>query len=331
MQGRRFTVSSAPPMIRYWQKFYTGLDGRWQPGLSWALLSPLFLGTIPILAKLAYATGTDVYTVVAIRTVFAAGLLWLGSLVSGRRYIRSSSPAILSSLIAGAINGIGSLFFYFSLSRIDASLGQLVNITYLVFVYALLRLFGQQISWLTLIRTGLAILAVYMLTRGGLEQPDWLGVGFMLVAALSYAVQLVLSQRILYDVPAPTVTLYALTAMAAVVLLAWFFFHPAVVVLSGSSWQLILLMGLATLLSRLTLFLGVKHLGSIQTALLGVLELVVTLALAGLMLSERLTAVQWIGAALIVMTVLLVKYERAAPRFIDWWAFLWRLNFRQRR
>ncbi|MCA9975606.1 MAG: DMT family transporter, partial [Anaerolineales bacterium] len=193
---------------------------RWQRGLFWALLSPLFLGTVPILAKLAYAANVNVLTVVAFRTLFAAGMLWGAVLLFRRQLARSSWPAVLSSLFAGAINGIGSLFFYSSLTRIDASLGQLINVTYLLFVTLLLRLAGQAVSLLTLLRTGLAILGIYILTQGGLGTPDWLGVGMMAVAALMYAIQLVLSQRILCDIPAPTMALYAMTAMAAVVTVA---------------------------------------------------------------------------------------------------------------
>ncbi|MCA9958651.1 MAG: DMT family transporter, partial [Anaerolineales bacterium] len=169
---------------------------RWQQGLFWALISPLFLGTIPILAKVAYAAGVDVVTVVAFRTVFAAAMLWGAVLTFQRKYIVSSSPAIISSLVAGTINGIGSLFFYASLTRIDASLGQLINITYLVFVTLLLRLAGQSVSLLTALRTILAILGIYILTQGGLGDPDWIGVGMMAIGALTYAIQLVLSQRI---------------------------------------------------------------------------------------------------------------------------------------
>ena len=107
---------------------------RWHKGLFWAILSPVFLGITPIFAKIAYGSGVGVLTVVAFRTLFAAAVLWLGMLLFARHYIRSSSPAIMSSMLAGAINGIGSLFFYASLSRIDASLGQLINISYLIFV-----------------------------------------------------------------------------------------------------------------------------------------------------------------------------------------------------
>ncbi|MAT98023.1 MAG: hypothetical protein CL608_12830 [Anaerolineaceae bacterium] len=297
---------------------------QWSLGLLWGLLSPLFLGIVPILAKVAYAAGVNVLTVVAFRTVIAAVFLWLGMLLFKRQLIRSSLPAVLSSMIAGAINGLGSIFFYTSLTRIDASLGQLVNITYLVFVTVFLRLAGQTISVLTIFRTILTIGAIYLLTRGGAGPADWLGVGMMLVAAITYAIQLVLSQRIMLDIPAPTMTLYAITAMAAVVTVAWFVAPVDLALVSTDGWQAIGWMALVTALSRLTLFLGVKAMGSIQTALLGVSEVVVTIVIAAIFLGERLTLLQWVGAAVLMVSIFLVRFEKGVPRFIDWWQFLWR-------
>lgn len=297
---------------------------HWYGGLLWGLLSPVFLGIIPILAKVAYAAGVNVLTVVAFRTVIAAVFLWLGMLLFKRQLIRSSLPAIVGSMIAGAINGLGSIFFYTSLTRIDASLGQLVNISYLVFVTVFLRLAGQTISLLTVARTLLTIGAIYLLTRGGAGPADWLGVGMMLFAAITYAIQLVLSQRIMLDIPAPTMTLYAITAMAVVVTIAWLITPDDLGLVSAAGWQAIGLMALVTALSRLTLFLGVKAMGSIQTALLGVSEVVVTIAIAAVFLGERLTWVQWVGAAVLLVSIFLVRFEKEVPRFIDWWQFLWR-------
>jgi drug/metabolite transporter (DMT)-like permease len=297
---------------------------QWHLGLLWGLLSPLFLGIVPILAKVAYAAGVNVLTVVAFRTVIAAILLWLGMLLFKRNLIRSSLPAILSSMIAGAINGLGSIFFYTSLTRIDASLGQLVNISYLVFVTVFLRLAGQTISFLTIVRTALTIGAIYLLTRGGSSPADWLGVGMMLFAAITYAIQLVLSQRIMLDIPAPTMTLYAITAMAVVVTVAWLIMPVNLALVSTNGWRAIGLMALVTALSRLTLFLGVKAMGSIQTALLGVFEVVVTIVIAAVFLGERLTILQWLGAAVLMVSIFLVRFEKGVPRFIDWWQFLWR-------
>ncbi|MCA9944445.1 MAG: DMT family transporter [Anaerolineales bacterium] len=325
------TPSSKPPAASVSAKknkpettIFVSSSHQWNLGLLWGLLSPLFLGIVPILAKVAYAAGVNVLTVVAFRTVIAAALLWLGMVLFKRNLIRSSLPAILGSMIAGAINGLGSIFFYTSLTRIDASLGQLVNISYLVFVTVFLRLAGQTVSFLTILRTALTIGAIYLLTRGGVGPADWLGVGMMLIAAITYAIQLVLSQRIMLDIPAPTMTLYAITAMAVVVTAAWFFAPVDLGLVSSNGWQAIGWMALVTALSRLTLFLGVKAMGSIQTALLGVSEVVVTIVIAAVFLGERLTVLQWVGAAVLMVSIFLVRFEKGVPRFIDWWQFLWR-------
>lgn len=291
----------------------------------WALISPLFLGTMPIFAKLAYAGHIDLFTVAALRTTVAAVLMWLAALTIGRKFIRSSSPAIFGSMLAGGINGLGSIFFYGSLVLIDASLGQLINITYLIFVTILLRMAGQVVSWLTVGRTLLAIGGIFLLTIGGLGPPDWLGVGLMLIAALSYAVQLVIGQRVMYDIPAPTMTLYAITAMALVVNVAWLFVTPELAEATSDGWRAVILMGIFTALSRLTLFLGVKHLGSIQAALLGVLEVVVTIVIAIVLLNEHLEMLQWLGALIILVSVFLIRFEKGVPRFVDIWPFIYKV------
>jgi drug/metabolite transporter (DMT)-like permease len=231
-------------------------------------------------------------------------------------------------MIAGGINGLGSIFFYGSLVLIDASLGQLINITYLIFVTILLRLAGQSISWLTIGRTLMAVAGIALLTVGGIGDPNWLGVGLMLVAALSYAIQLVIGQRVMFDIPAPTMTLYAITAMALVVNLTWLFVTPDLSQATAAGWEAVIFMGIFTALSRLTLFIGVKHLGSIQAGLLGVLEVIVTIIIAIIMLNESLAPLQWGGALVVLFSVYLVRFEKGVPRFVDVWGIIYRVMSR---
>jgi drug/metabolite transporter (DMT)-like permease len=68
-----------------------------------------------------------------------------------------------------------------------------------------------------------------------------------------------------------------------------------------------------TFLSRISLFLGVKKIGGMQTALLGLAELIVTILLGHLLLSERMSFLQWIGALGLGLSLLLVKFDK--PKF----------------
>ncbi len=278
-------------------------------GIRAALLSALALGTTPILGKMAYASGMDPYSLTAIRTLIAAGLLWILYLSTkqNRKFIYIYPAGLLISAAAGALNGASSLLYYNGLTVIDAGVGQMLYSLYPLFVVMIRRLDGQRVSNWTKVRLALALLAVMLLItpRGG--NIDWVGAALMLGAGLMYAMHLAVSQRVLYEMPAPTVALYVLTSMTAVVWVAYLLHGPETIPAAGLPPTLIL--ASVTVLSRLLMFLGVKQLGSIQTALLGVTEILVTVVLSIFVLGEQLVGRQWIGAVILVTSLLLIIFE----------------------
>ena len=79
-------------------------------GVGAALLSTVFLGSAPIFGKLAFQEGLTAYTVVAIRTVIAAVLLWSFYAVFWRDHILVKRRELVGCIGVGLVNGIGSLF-----------------------------------------------------------------------------------------------------------------------------------------------------------------------------------------------------------------------------
>jgi drug/metabolite transporter (DMT)-like permease len=272
------------------------------------------LGLTPIFGKLALQQGVDAITVVAIRTLGAAVLLTVLLLLFRRPYFYIFPLGLAGCVLAGSLNGIGSIFFYAGLARLDASLGQLLYTLYPVWVALLLFLDGQQPSAMTLLRLGLSIPGVYLITQSGSGMIDWQGVLFMSLASLLYALHIPINQRVLYEVPAPTVTLYTLLAMTAIVIPAWVLLPPHDLSLPQGSWLPIAGLTLATFLARLMLFAGVKIIGGVQTSILGLAELLVTILLAVSLLGERLSSGQWAGAILLTLTLLLAAFDRKPPR-----------------
>jgi drug/metabolite transporter (DMT)-like permease len=285
-------------------------------GIYAALASALFLGLTPIFGKQAILLGLPPLATAALRTVLAAALLALVMLLFSPRSFYIYPAGLLGCLIAGGVNGVGSLLFYAALGRIDAGMGQVLYAAYPLFVALWMRLDGQAFSRLTLLRLGLTLPALLLLLHTGGQAVDLVGVLLMLGASALYALHLPINQRVLYDMPAPTVTLYTLIAMSAVVFPAFLVasllnnglqaslqaLQPAAGALAGLT--------LVTFFSRLMLFLGVKHLGGLQTAMLGLTELLVTLSCAHLLLGERLTAPQWAGVALLVCSLMLAALEK---------------------
>jgi drug/metabolite transporter (DMT)-like permease len=219
---------------------------------------------------------------------------------------------LIGCFLAGLFNGVGSILFYSALGRINASLGQLLYSLYPLFVAIWLILDSQPPSRLTLVRILLAILSIFLLTSSSTSPIDMIGVAQMLLAAVLYALHLPINQRVLYDIPAPTVTLYTLIAMSVVVSPV-FLFTDVILPAQAPLWP-ILGLTLVTFLSRLSLFMGVKHIGGMQTALLGLLELLVVVGLSIVWLRESFSFTQWIGGLLLGISILLVYFESPSSR-----------------
>lgn len=308
-------------------------------GIFAALATPLFLGMAPIFGKVALDAGADPFTVAALRTIVAVLALWLVYIIFFRRYIFIYPAGLMGCVVIGAINGVGSLFYYSGLESLDASLVQLINGSYLAFAVLISRLGGQKINTRTLMRVGMTLFALVLITGLSAERIDPIGVGFMLANALMFAATVVLSQYVLYEMPAPTAALYILTTMGVLVTMVWLAIgsplpiEPSIVlaplsaeafatVASPTSSALLLALiilpivalGITTALSRLAMFASVKFLGGMQTAVNAALEIAVALLLSFVLLGDVLTAGQWAGVAVLIASILLVRQKDFAPR-----------------
>lgn len=279
-------------------------------GINAALVSAFFLGLAPVFGKAAMGAGKfSPLSVVALRTGMAALLLLLIMMIFKRQYLYIYPAGLIGCALAGAVNGIGSIFYYVGLSKLNASVAQMLYALYPFFVAFWLQLDKQSPSRLTIFRIVIAGMSAFLLTRGDAAHIDLMGVFFMLIAAALYALHLPINQRVLYDVPAPTVTVYTLIAMSAIVIPSYFIFDrswPA----SDAPWSPVLALTAVTFFSRLMLFLGVKHIGGMQTALLGLGELLVAILFSHLFLHESLTALQWFGTLGLGISLLLVWFEK---------------------
>lgn len=284
----------------------THLSCEQRRGVISTVMASFFLGWAPILGKLAYQGGVTPYTLVAFRTLAAALLLWLAFVLFWRREVVISRGGLIGCIGVGMVNGFGSLLYYTSLSRLDASRASLLSTLYPLWVVLFLFAAGQPLTRLTLMRLALSMLGVYLLIRMGPSEPDWLGVTLMVASAATYGWHLVLGQWVLADVPSRAATLYILTTMSCVVGLAWVLQARPVEPLAAAGWCAILALGLTTALSRLAMFSALQRVGGVETALVGLLELLVSLLLAFLLLGERLTPVQWGGAGLLVVSLMLM-------------------------
>jgi hypothetical protein len=79
--------------------------------------------------------------------------------------------------------------------------------------------------------------------------------------------------------------------------------HPSMIAVGGLAL-------FATVVPFTTLYVGMKKVGALKASLLSTLELVFTLILAAMFLGEKLTPYQYLGALLILLSVLLTSLLR---------------------
>ena len=294
-------------------------------GILAASISAVFLGVSPIFGKQSILNGFSPFAVVAVRTTLAALLLLAFLLIFKKRFFVIYPLGLVGCVIAGFINGLGSIFYYSALARIDAGIGQLIYSLYPLLMVFWLILDRQSISKITLLRLLLVIPGVILLLNNSNREIDLLGAAFMLIAAAFYSLHMLINQRVLYEVPAPTVTFYTLSTMSVTVILAFVIMNPNLPE-SDTPWWPVLLLGLITFFSRLTLFLGIKHIGSLQTAFLGLGELLTTVLLSQILLLERLLLTQWLGAFFIGLSLFLLVFDKPTTIKRNGKGFLYWLN-----
>jgi len=284
--------------------FITPSVGQHKVGVYSGLLAAFLLGWAPILGKFAYKEHISPTSLAVSRTIVAAIFLWVVYIIFWRDRIFIQMRDIGSCLLVGAINGVGSLFYYNGLGRLDASRASLLGAMLPVWVVIFLSASGQKIRTLTLLQLIGSLIGAVLVTSpwsGGLNT-DYLGVMLMLASAAVNGWYFVMGQWVLSDIPSRSATLYIISGMAMTVTLAKFVSvpHLELIEISFNGWIVIIALGLTTALSRLAMFFSLEKLGGAQTAILNLTELTVSLALAFLFLGDRLYWYQWIGAVLLL-------------------------------
>jgi drug/metabolite transporter (DMT)-like permease len=286
--------------------------GRAVRGVYSGLLASFFLGWAPVLGKFAYRAHVDPITLAALRTLVAAVFLWCVYALFWRQRILLGWRSLLSCLLVGAVNGVGSLFYYTALERLEASRAALLGALYPVWVVLFLSASGQRIRVGTLLQLIASLVGAILITSPWHDgnPADYLGTMLMLASAAINGWYMVMGQWVLAEVPARSGTLYIITGMALTVSLARVGDpRPLPALIPAAGVYAILALGLTTALSRLAMFFSLEKLGGAETAILNLVELAVSLGLAFLFLGERLAWTQWVGAVLLLGGGLLARYR----------------------
>jgi drug/metabolite transporter (DMT)-like permease len=287
-----------------------GVEAR---GLSLVAVSAVGFGTLGIFGKLAQRTAITLPTLLGLRFMLAAAVLWLLAVVRhdglwpGRR--RAGGLGIMGLLYVGQATA-----FFGSLRTVPAAITSILLYVYPAIVVVLARIvFGEQLRRLRMVALAVATAGVVLVVdprpAGHL---DLTGVLLGLASALVYSIYIIVGGSLLRGAAPLVATAYIATVAGAVFLVTGAFtgqlqgFQPA-------GWAVIAGIAIVPTVIAATAFVaGLGAVGPTRAAIVSTLEPVTTVILAAIVLGEALTPARIAGGVLVLVAALLVARTGAA-------------------
>ncbi len=282
-------------------------------GIVLLLLSASAWSTSLITALMAYREGISVNTSNATRFTFAAVFV-LGYLLIRRQPLRLPRNGIGLSILLGFLLFIISFGYLTSTRYIPVSLAVLLFYTAPFLVALLVRfidcepLSAKKILALIAAFVGL-VLALKVNAGFTLNMA---GLGFALLAACGLATMIMVSSRVPQRFDPVVLNFYGLTIGALLFITTLLIAGDLTIPHTYSAWLKLGIVGISVAVAQVSLFIGIRHIGSMHAAILMNMEPVFTIALAMLLLGEQFDRQQLAGAILVIAAVFVVTHTKTA-------------------
>jgi len=286
------------------------------------LVSATAFGGLPVFAKLAYAEGVNLKTLLALRFTIAAVVMWV--LWAYQRRQNREGPAatrwaqILPLIVMGALGYVGQSFAYFTaVDIISITATSLLLYTYPALVALLAWLFFkepftlQKFGALALAGMGtVMVLGIFstLFTVGGnaLGELQPAGVVWALAAAAIYSGYIIAGAKYTATV-SPIFSSAIIISSAALIYLAWGAISGELS-LPGLVWATGLAL-VSTVVAITTFSAGLRYVGPSRAAIISTLEPTVSVLLAALVFQEMITVEQLLGGMLILIAVIVLQLK----------------------
>jgi drug/metabolite transporter (DMT)-like permease len=295
------------------------IEGRQLGGLLKVLAAASALGTLGPVAAVAYGDGVGPATFSALRAGIGAGIL--GALVlSGRQpsiglaRLATRQRALLA--LAVAVNGLMNLVLFFAFGAMAVGLVMVIFYCNPILVAVMSGVLGREV--LTPVRVvalgvaGAGLVLVLGSQLGPEAHATAAGIALAGLAATCHAVYLVAIRGGFDDVPGVQATSLVLAGGLAISGTAALMIQGAGVagewLASPVAWAAIVCAGtFGAALPKVWVIGGVRRIGSTRTAVAMLMEPVVAVVVAAVALGQRLTELELIGGAAILVAVVLVQ------------------------
>jgi drug/metabolite transporter (DMT)-like permease len=275
-----------------------------------------------IFIKILYAEfPVDPETLLALRMLFALPFFLLMTALShdsARKMERRDWVMLVAMGFIGYY--LSSYLDFMGLQYISAGLERLILFLQPTMVVLLSAVFFKTaIRRHHAVSLGLSYTGIALVFAANLQMaPDphaiLMGGGLVFLSALSYALYMIGSGRVIPRVGAARFTGYASSAACAFAIGQFFAMRGAGALAQPAKvyWLCIAMALISTAMPIWVMAEGIKRIGASQTAMIGAIGPVLTIFFGWLLLNENITPVQIVGAALVLAGVLLVSLKAEA-------------------
>ena len=286
-------------------------------GAVLAFSAAAFFSMKAIFVKLAYLYGVDAVTLLALRMLFALPVLLIAAFWSSRRHAhrmtRKDWFAVLFLGFAGYY--LSSLLDFMGLAYITAGLERLILFLYptivaIISFFVFKKPIGRTgIIALVLSYVGIAIATGHDIESGGNAHAVLVGGSLIFACTITYAIYLVGQGEVVGRMGAMRFAALATTVAAGCVLIQFAIQNPHDALVT-QPWQVYMhAAGMAFVSTILPIFMtakAIQMIGAAKVSLIGAVGPVATIFFGWLLLGEKVSVEQIIGAALVLSGVILV-------------------------
>jgi len=283
------------------------------------LFSAACFGAMAIFGKLAYDAGVGLGNLLLLRFALAAAALVAIAGATGA-FRGLSRRSIAAGLAMGGIGyALQSSLFFGALERMDASLLALIFYVYPALVMLGAIALGREKASTRriialLIASGGTVLVLGSAASGGL---DPLGAALGIASAVAYSVYILAGDRVGNTTPPIALSALVCTGAACTFALASVVQGGSPLGFAAAGWLWLTAIALvSTVAAILAFFAGMARVGPSAASILSTFEPVITVALAAVVFSESLTAIQLLGGFLVLSAVLVMQWP--SRRRAEW-------------
>ncbi len=281
-------------------------------GVALAIAAAVGFAANTTLARIAYDSGSNVLTVLTVRTTLS-GIVVLVLLTLSRGPLKLPLRKRLAAFGIGLVLALYSFGMLSAIKFIPVALAVLIFYTFPLLTTVYLWLTGRErINW----RSGAAVITAFIglmlaLDIGGAAL-DLRGVAFATLAALGITAVVILNNRLVGGGDSRPVTLHMMASAAIVCFLITLALGEFALPAGAPGWWSFIGGPLFYAVAIIAFFIAISKLGPFRTTLTMNLEPVSSMIFGFALLGQVLTGRQMFGAGLVIAAVLTVQVVRAS-------------------